>query len=830
MDLGTMGRKIKQHSYMSKKAFSDDLNLIWDNCLTYNTDPNHHLRRAAQIMRKKADQIMRRIPDRHERFTPSMIERFKFTTPDSATEKRGVLTNGINHDGFRVKREGTPTTGLLRGDSVVTDLTSGPGAAEDTASLDIGPSNDQTVAKPSEEVRFEDTPALERSSEDMAVFASLDAQLQALLENLNISDPESASLALQSMSQFNMEGADLHERLRQLAEEDEEPGVGRPNLPETSDEEVEVPILDVVVKRENSVDSATSEASRKRKRLDTISNPRKRSKRERLAERTLLENWWMAMASSSLAANTIPPTFDSAQMPNPLHPAFRPANASSPDVMATSPSKYAEPPRKSRTLHRLMSENVRVRKRARDIAIRIADQIEDEKQGVDPEDFSPLVPAEAESSHQSRKPWAQRAGLLHRRREPYLETDIGAIEAQDCMESVAMLVLQHANFDSSSVNALRVMGDLVGRCIENLGRSLKFLHETHSRKMTGEEMVLHALFANSISNMHELEVYIKSDIIKYGASLSNTLTSLEEVAAKRDEPVDEDAIFRDDVEVMDALGPLGEDIYGFRDLGLDTELGLKSLSVPKKLLRPKAKAVAAAEGADREAVKYPPPPSYLPLETQRIGAQIGLLRSYYETRVLALIPPPPPRPVVPVLAAPVVPRPPTPPAPVPTESVPAESSSPQTQPQEAAPTFDPYNPSALFIQVPKSTPTTASAPPKAPSPVRSAEMELMPIDGTAGAVIPLAEPPVPAEIPPILEDDVPDPSRVKVGPLGQIQVPSAATVAKQKRQHKAAAQAKAAAAAPPGTPVAAPLQSPVSASKPKKVTPKKPKPATVPSS
>jgi transcriptional activator SPT7 len=39
MDLQTMGRKIKSHSYMSKKAFADDLTLIWDNCLTYNTDP-----------------------------------------------------------------------------------------------------------------------------------------------------------------------------------------------------------------------------------------------------------------------------------------------------------------------------------------------------------------------------------------------------------------------------------------------------------------------------------------------------------------------------------------------------------------------------------------------------------------------------------------------------------------------------------------------------------------------------------------------------------------------------------------------------------------------
>jgi Bromodomain len=39
MDLQTMGRKIKTKAYHSKKVFADDLNLIWDNCLTYNSDP-----------------------------------------------------------------------------------------------------------------------------------------------------------------------------------------------------------------------------------------------------------------------------------------------------------------------------------------------------------------------------------------------------------------------------------------------------------------------------------------------------------------------------------------------------------------------------------------------------------------------------------------------------------------------------------------------------------------------------------------------------------------------------------------------------------------------
>jgi transcriptional activator SPT7 len=38
MDLHTMGRKIKQHAYKNTRDFVSDLNLIWENCLTYNSD------------------------------------------------------------------------------------------------------------------------------------------------------------------------------------------------------------------------------------------------------------------------------------------------------------------------------------------------------------------------------------------------------------------------------------------------------------------------------------------------------------------------------------------------------------------------------------------------------------------------------------------------------------------------------------------------------------------------------------------------------------------------------------------------------------------------
>jgi transcriptional activator SPT7 len=63
MDIGTMLKKLKQLGYKSKKEFVDDLNLIWANCLKYNQDPQHPLRKKALYMRKETDKLTPLIPD-----------------------------------------------------------------------------------------------------------------------------------------------------------------------------------------------------------------------------------------------------------------------------------------------------------------------------------------------------------------------------------------------------------------------------------------------------------------------------------------------------------------------------------------------------------------------------------------------------------------------------------------------------------------------------------------------------------------------------------------------------------------------------------------------
>ncbi|KAK8156569.1 hypothetical protein IWX90DRAFT_99500 [Phyllosticta citrichinensis] len=63
MDIGTMIKKLKSLQYRSKKEFVDDLNLIWSNCLKYNADPTHFLRKKALYMKKETDKLVPLIPD-----------------------------------------------------------------------------------------------------------------------------------------------------------------------------------------------------------------------------------------------------------------------------------------------------------------------------------------------------------------------------------------------------------------------------------------------------------------------------------------------------------------------------------------------------------------------------------------------------------------------------------------------------------------------------------------------------------------------------------------------------------------------------------------------
>lgn len=63
MDLGTVKDKLDHYRYTSKIAFVSDLNLIWGNCLSYNTALGHPLRRKALAMQTKTKELVSSIPN-----------------------------------------------------------------------------------------------------------------------------------------------------------------------------------------------------------------------------------------------------------------------------------------------------------------------------------------------------------------------------------------------------------------------------------------------------------------------------------------------------------------------------------------------------------------------------------------------------------------------------------------------------------------------------------------------------------------------------------------------------------------------------------------------
>lgn len=58
-----MTKKLKALQYKSKQEFVDDLNLIWANCLKYNANPEHFIRKHALYMRKETEKLVPLIPD-----------------------------------------------------------------------------------------------------------------------------------------------------------------------------------------------------------------------------------------------------------------------------------------------------------------------------------------------------------------------------------------------------------------------------------------------------------------------------------------------------------------------------------------------------------------------------------------------------------------------------------------------------------------------------------------------------------------------------------------------------------------------------------------------
>jgi transcriptional activator SPT7 len=177
-----------------------------------------------------------------------------------------------------------------------------------------------------------------------------------------------------------------------------------------------------------------------------------------------------------------------------------------------------------------------------------------------------------------------------------------------------------------------------------------------------EETILHTLDENG-TDLESLETYVNEDIDRQGNKLGVMHTRMKAHLADLLRPALVDAgpdgsnAFNDGSEQFvggDFAEDLGEDFFGFKELGLDKELGMFTLGVPLHLLQNKLHNASAAQNlkyasppfckslwlTSSSAVStstslFAPPPAYPAITVPLIKSQIGLVQNFFLAKLHA---------------------------------------------------------------------------------------------------------------------------------------------------------------------------------------------------
>ena len=208
------------------------------------------------------------------------------------------------------------------------------------------------------------------------------------------------------------------------------------------------------------------------------------------------------------------------------------------------------------------------------------------------------------------------APLVEQDIEPHVMSDDGPVVSPwviraALQRSIGKLCF-HAGFEEYQPTALEALTDLAGDFFTKLATSLVGYSQAPETavqtpvlgaageteviwrpRFSVEEMVLHSL-QDSGTDLDALDTYVSEDIDRAGTRIAIMHDRMKSHLADLLRPALHDAgpdganAFNDGSEQFvggDFAEELGEDFFGFKELGLDVEFGMGSLSVPLHLLQ-----------------------------------------------------------------------------------------------------------------------------------------------------------------------------------------------------------------------------------------------------
>ncbi|GME67883.1 unnamed protein product [Ambrosiozyma monospora] len=218
--------------------------------------------------------------------------------------------------------------------------------------------------------------------------------------------------------------------------------------------------------------------------------------------------------------------------------------------------------------------------------------------------------------------------------------------AEAALTKAVGVVVMSTGFESANPYCTMVLSQLAEQYFGNLVKSLTLHMESNSinkipikscRPTKFKDILQMTLSENGIEKPDTLYSYYKEHLTKQNRKLCDLKAGLEGLLRDLLRPGIQDITekqFTDDSEQFlngDFSEEIGEDFFGFKELGLDREFGLLTSSIPLHLLHsrlanqfsqgdPKAQKIRFE---DFEEFKFPK------LRKKDLGNQIGILKHYY---------------------------------------------------------------------------------------------------------------------------------------------------------------------------------------------------------
>ncbi|KAJ1729463.1 Transcriptional activator spt7, partial [Coemansia biformis] len=630
MDLGLIAKHLRNEAYNSKRQFADHLQLIRDNCYTYNTEPNNYYRQSADALMARAAQLMEGVPDIVIQDRAGGAEDPECGDESGSESQRTGY--GLLREGSMALDDGTPAPAdysvTCSGGSALMRASTDEQCAEATGAGEVAVAGEdatpgvsalaQTVMRVmatdglSRSAIAEVADGYEQSLAERVWRSSVRQELCARMEQLGV-DARSSFGERHAAQRTGVEMraflASTHDARERICEEDV---AAVERLADTAGLRT--------VYAQGGADAA--EARRRNEALDA-----RRSEWLALAlaseqKRAFVGECAVAAGVSQLEALGVQARRrgvarwldDDCEEPVAVD---LPRDAL-PSVEAYAAARFPES-----GMWPDMADNLERLRTIREVD----DRIWATKLNSSATYRRPVA--------EERKPGVRTAirdihGDYARRPDPPQPLELRAPAARQLLQRAAAFMLAHTGFDAASAAAMACLTDFFADYIANVGRTLRCYRDRHSRTMSTEAIVAHSLYANGTEDLADLEYYMRGEIPRYGAKLGDLhrrLLRSHREAAGGGRPVGDGEV--DDAFVAGmsgGLAELGDDFFGFKELGLDKELGVEHLAVPQRLWTSRGANVVDADTAVQEVLLHPLPVPWTPI----VGPQghIGLLHDF----------------------------------------------------------------------------------------------------------------------------------------------------------------------------------------------------------